>query len=111
MAKKMKAIAGVSLVLTIFFALIYKMSGSGGGIFLTGAVTFGTVTYHFLMRLFVGFVFDVTLNNRVDYHQKWFQVNSVEQRLYKKLKVKKWKIKMPTYDPCLLYTSDAADEL
>ena len=62
-------------------------------------ITFGTISYHFVMRLFVGYVIDHLLDNHVDYRAKWFQVSDFEQRFYKKLKVKKWKGKMGTYDP------------
>ena len=96
MAKQMKTIAIWSFLLTLLLVLIYQINA--GSIFMTCAITFGTIAYHFWMRLFVGFIFDLTLKNRVDYHRKWFQVSLLEQRLYKKLNVKKWKGKMPTYD-------------
>ena len=39
------------------------------------------------------------MNNHVDYQKKWFHVSDIEQKLYKKLNVKKWKGNMGTYDP------------
>ena len=38
------------------------------------------------------------MKNKADYTKKWYQVSSLELKLYEKLKVKKWKKKMPTYD-------------
>lgn len=37
--------------------------------------------------------------NKADYRHKWFQQTEWEKKLYKTLKVKKWKAKMPTYSP------------
>ena len=62
-------------------------------------ITFGTISYHFLMRLLIGFVIDLLLKNRVNYRARWFHVHPAEEKLYRKLKVKNWKGKMPTYDP------------
>lgn len=91
MAKKMKMIALSSVMLTIVSAVICEN--------IAVLITFGTISYHFVMRLFVGYVIDHLLDNHVDYRAKWFQVSDFEQRFYKKLKVKKWKGKMGTYDP------------
>ena len=66
---------------------------------LTLAITFGTISYHFIMRLFVGCFIDLLLHNHVDYRKRWFRVSAFEEKLYKKIKVKKWKGKMATYDP------------
>ena len=51
------------------------------------------------MRLLVGGFFHAVLKNKVDYHKKWFRVGKREHRLYRLLKVKKWKKFIPTYDP------------
>ena len=53
------------------------------------------------MRLIVGAAFEMVMNNRADYTKRWYQVGPGEQRLYKALRVKRWKGKMPTYDPSL----------
>ena len=51
------------------------------------------------MRLLVGKMFDLLLNNKVDYKKKWFKVGEKERKLYDFLRVKKWKKYFPTYDP------------
>lgn len=96
MAKTMKRIALVSFLATLVFIVLYKLVASG--IVLTFAITFGTIAYHFIMRLIVGELFQLAMHNKVDYTKKWFQVSKSEMKLYQKLHVKKWKNKMPTYD-------------
>ena len=63
------------------------------------AITFGTFLYHFAMRLLVGHILNRVMGNKADYRKGWYQLHPVEKRLYKLLRVKKWKAKMPTYDP------------
>lgn len=96
MAKTMKRIALVSFLLMLVLIVLYKLTASD--IVLTFAVTFGTIAYHFIMRLIVGGLFQLGMHNKTDYTKKWFQVSKPEMKLYQKLKVKKWKNKMPTYD-------------
>ena len=97
MAKCMKIIAWLSIVMTAVFMIIYQIKPFG--IFLTFSITAGTISYHFWMRLFVGSVIDALMNNKADYNKKWFRVGKVEQRLYEILKVRKWKKFFPTYNP------------
>ena len=97
LAKGMKIIAWASVLVTALLVILYQIKALE--IFFTVAVTTGTISYHFWMRLFVGGVFDLALNNKVDYNKKWFRVGQVEQKLYGVLKVKKWKKYFPAYDP------------
>ena len=96
MAKKMSVFALLATSMTIFCVALYRSTGNG--LFLTLAITFGTISYHFIMRLFVGISVNLLLNNHVNYRRKWFQVSGAEQKLYKMMKVKKWKGKMPTFE-------------
>ncbi|MBQ3133524.1 MAG: hypothetical protein IJC17_04525 [Clostridia bacterium] len=96
MAKGMKTIAWLSILITIIAVIIYQAKPFE--IIYTTAITAGTIAYHFWMRLFVGGVFNFLLNNKVDYNKKWFRVGKAEQKLYRILKVKKWKQYFPTYD-------------
>lgn len=95
MQRTMKTIAVISVAATVIFTLFYVRNGS----FLPFAITAGTIAYHFLMRLFIGSVYSVLMKNRADYHKAWYRIRPWEERLYRTLKVKKWKNKMPTYDP------------
>jgi hypothetical protein len=108
MAKKMKCITLLAMAITIIFVASYINTRKG--LCLTLAITFGTISYHFIMRLLVGSFINFLLHNHVDYQKRWFQVGAAEQKLYKKMKVKKWKGKMATYDPscfdCSIHTWD-----
>lgn len=96
-AKGIKLLAALFLVLTIVFAILYRHILSAT--MLSLAITFGTTAYHFWMRLAVGYAVNRIYHNRVDYNKRWFQEKPFEKRLYKWLKVKKWKDKMPSFTP------------
>lgn len=96
MAKGMKIISLIAVLLTICFALLYKVLSND--ILFSLAITFGTITYHFTIRLLIGFLYNIILKNKVNYNKRWFLVSEKEMKLYQLLKVKKWKDKMPTYD-------------
>lgn len=55
--------------------------------------------YHCYMRLFVSNVCNALMHNHADYNKRWYQVADWEMRLYKKMGIRHWKDKMPTYDP------------
>ena len=88
--------------LTILTVALYNATSID--IILTFAITLGTTSYHFIMRLLVGLVFNQVMRNRADYTKSWYQVSNFENRIYKKLNVKKWKNRMPTYDTRLFDT-------
>lgn len=90
MARGMKLTAAVCVALTVVFSLLQLTPL---------AITAGTFSYHLLMRLAVGFAFDRTLNNRVDYNHRWFRLLPFEAALYERLQVGRWKSGLPTYDP------------
>ncbi|MCM1329005.1 MAG: hypothetical protein NC253_06130 [Ruminococcus sp.] len=97
MPKIMKTTVVLCLIITVITALLYSRSDKG--IFLTLAVSFGTTTYHFGIRLLAGALCVTVMKNRTDYTKKRYQIHSWENKLYKLLKVKAWKNKMPTYNP------------
>lgn len=82
---------------TILCAVLYSISDMG--VLLTLAITFGVTCYHFSVRLFIASVIDERFHNHMDYTRKWFQPHPLEENLYKKMKVKQWKDRMPTYNP------------
>lgn len=98
-AKTIKIFALVLVVLTITFSLFYQYNPNI--VVLSIAITFGTISYHFLMRLAVSYVINGIIRNRFNYKRKWFQEKKFEKRLYEVLRVKKWKDKMPTFAPVL----------
>lgn len=99
MKKMMRVIALISVVLTIVCSCLY--AAFNRDVLLSMAITFGTISYHFVMRLIVGFVVDRIMNNRADYRKKWFQCSDREMKVYDRLKIKSWKGKMPAYEPDL----------
>lgn len=96
MAKAMIKTAVITLVFTIVCCLLYQATRNG--VILSLAITFGTIAYHFIIRLLVGYLVDSKMKNQADTTKKWYQVSDIEMKLYQKLKVKKWKNKMPTFD-------------
>ena len=86
----------------IFFGLTAASLGLYWGHYhwaLPFAITFGTCFYHFAMRLLVGTIINRKMGNQADYKKAWYQLRPFESRVYRFLKVKKWKNGMPTYDP------------
>lgn len=96
MKKIMSIVTAAVIILTLLFALIYNVYKQD--LFLTLSITFGTISYHFCMRLMVGGIFNITMKNHADYNKKWYRVSQKERDFYEKINVKKWKNFMPTYD-------------
>ena len=99
MAKKLKLTAAFSLVGTALLSVLFRVFPCQ--ILLSLAITCGTISYHVMMRLVVGQIFHAVMHNRADCRKQWYQVGKREMAVYEKLKVKKWKRKMPTYDRTL----------
>lgn len=97
MAVKMKWITVLSVLSTIITFIWYE--NTEDSLALTFVITLGTIAYHFVMRLAVGYLINGLLNNHIDYRKKWFHITKFEQKLYKQLKVKRWKKNIPAYDP------------
>lgn len=83
----------VSGLLTLCFGAGYRQAGADW--LLSAAITFGTVFYHLAMRLVVGAA--VPVPKRTD--DQWFQPRSFEPGLYRVLKVRQWKGRLPTFLP------------
>ena len=92
-----KTAAGTAAALTLI--LIFLNRWHPAGVLFSLAVTFGTISYHLLVRLLIGACFDRLMQNRADVHAAWYQPKSWEQPLYEKLRVRKWKLRMPAYQP------------
>ena len=96
MQHKIKGAALGSIALTLLFSLLYRRLHTGLGLSL--AITFGTISYHLVMRLLVGLAYNCCMKNRADYRKSWYQQKGFEPKLYEALQVKSWKGKMPTYE-------------
>lgn len=80
-------------LLALVFGGLFRVSAVGW--LQSCAITFFTVFYHFSMRLTVG----ALVPHRFSYNSPWFQPRAFEAPLYKTLRLKRWKDRMPTYDP------------
>lgn len=95
--KMIEQITITSMVMTIFFTVIYDVYHIS--LALTLAITFGTTCYHLGMRLMVGWMTSRLLPEKINDGNLWFREKRFETALYRKLKVKQWKKRMPTYHP------------
>ena len=99
MARYMKRTALCAVILTVLFSGAYLLTEAK--LLISLAITAGAFAYHFLMRLLVGTVVNAVMHNRADHTRRWFQPKVFEARLYRKLHVKRWKNRLPSYDPSL----------
>ena len=97
MKKHMILMTLISLIVLLVATVIYHFTNNR--IVFSVAITFGTIFYHLAMRLAVGYLIDARYHNRMDYTKKWFTERAFEQKLYKKIQVKKWKRWFPTFNP------------
>lgn len=94
MMKRMTIFSALATIVFVVLNIVYDR-----GIFLTLAITFGTICYHLTMRLAVGFFFYTLSKKMINYKSKWFSKKAFEEDFYRKVKIKKWKNKLPTYYP------------
>ncbi len=99
MAKTLNLCTAIILIVTVSVLVCYRWTSNEMLLPLT--ITFGTISYHFVMRLLVGFIFDRMMMNKADYTKGRWLVSTREMRLYERLKIKMWKGKMPTYHSSL----------
>ena len=97
MKKKMEKITLDLAVLSVLFVALWIMYR--GELFLILSITFCTALYHFAMRLMVGIICNKFIEPKLNYNSEWFKEKKFEKKLYKFLKVKKWKKFAPTYSP------------
>ena len=62
-------------------------------------ITIGVTLYQFAMRIAVGTMVNLIMNNKFNYKGIWFREKNFENKLYKLICVRKWKKYVPTYDP------------
>ena len=81
--------AGLAAALAVFY-------GTGAGAALSVAITLGITLYHVGMRLLVGVCIDSRFHNRMAGTGRWFQEKPFERRLYRLLRVHRWKGWLPS---------------
>ena len=88
-------IAAALTVAAVCFGLYYSGVFKNGIVLWTGVTTF-TLTYHFWGRIIMG---NITRHWGIRHDHWWFKERKFEKRLYKFLRVRKWKEKVLTFDP------------
>lgn len=99
MANILKTSAIGSVLITVILSVLYRLTFAKA--LLPAVITFGTIAYHLVMRLLVGFIFNLFMDNKADYVKCHYRVSLREMQLYRKLNVKRWKGSMPSYDSTL----------
>ena len=89
MKKKMLAVTLILFIGLLFSGTIYYFIKNPALYSLS--ITFGTIFYHFAMRLAVGFLINNKFHNHIDYTLKWFKERDFEQKFYIWIQIKKWK--------------------
>ncbi|MGM9857886.1 MAG: hypothetical protein ACI311_01360 [Bacilli bacterium] len=65
----------------------------------TLGITLITTFYQGFLRPYTGLIIHNIYHNKMNFNKWWFKERKFESTLYKILGVRKWKNKMPTYDP------------
>lgn len=95
MQRTVAVTAGVLPVVLAAALLLYRAVGGAAAFIL--AVTCATTAYHFYIRLAVGAALNAVMKNWADSTRPWYRVSRREMTFYKRIGVKHWKDKMPTY--------------
>ena len=96
-AKLVKLSALIACLLCAVFVLLYHFFPRN--LFLSLAITAGTTGYHLVMRLLVGWLITLICRKPQNPDGFWFRQKSFERKLYRFLRVRRWKNNMPTYSP------------
>ena len=94
----MYSVIGITLITSIScFTIYYRGININRTVLLIGIVSF-TIMYHFWVRIIMGNVSKL-FKKHIHYKQWLFEERKFEKKLYKFLRVKKWKDKALTYNP------------
>lgn len=103
----MYCIIGITAVAAVVsFVLYYGNIVESIVLLWVGIVCF-TIMYHLWLRIIMG---NVTKLFKISCNSYWFKEKSFEKKLYKILRVKKWKNKALTYNPELYSVKDRSLE-
>ena len=87
---------GLMLVICAVCFILYYADIFKSEVVLWVGVTSFTIMYHFWLRIIMG---NVTKLFGIRHSQRWFRERPFEKRLYRLLRVRRWKEKVLTYDP------------
>lgn len=92
----MYSVIGLTALLSaICFVLYYTNTVKNSLTLWTGIVSF-MILYHFSLRIFMG---NITKKWNINYKHPWYKQRKFEKKLYKLLRVRKWKDKVLTFEP------------
>lgn len=83
------------IISAVCFTLCYSGIYENSVILWTGIVSF-MILYHFGLRIHMG---NVTKKWKITYNHPFFRTRGFEKKLYKLLKVRRWKDKVLTFEP------------
>ena len=89
------AILFTAILAILFFALYYSGVYNVPFILWSGIVSF-MILYHFGLRILFG---NITSKFNIDYSHPFYKPCKFEKKLYKLLRVRKWKDKVLTFEP------------
>ncbi len=99
MARVMKRATAVTLIATAI-TLTCNFLCPSDFLFSLG-ITLGTISYHFVIRLFIGLLVSLIMHNHADYFKPRYHVSDRELRFYERIGIRQWKCKLPSFDPDL----------
>lgn len=109
MKRFMYTAAAVSLALMIGFCILAKYTELE--VFVTLAITAMTTGYHFTIRLVIGSITAALKLSKFDPKAACYRERKFERKLYKALRVKKWKKFAPTYDKSLFSLDNPPEDI
>jgi hypothetical protein len=108
--KVMEWVTLLSIGVALLFFLLWKVGNPS--LWFPFFLTVVTIGYHFGMRLLVGAVFEGLVKRLFHPENPWFRSKKWERKLYRRLKVKRWKSWVPTYSPAQFCLQDhTVDEI
>lgn len=97
-------IAITLIISAVCFFLYYSNITHHNAVLWVAIVSF-MIMYHLWLRIIMG---NVTKLFRIEYTMSWFKERPFEKKLYKLLKVRRWKDKALTYNPELFSVKDCS---
>lgn len=103
----MYCIIAAGLITSCICFYLYYLCRIKSPAFLWSGIVAFMIMYHLWLRIIMG---NVTKLFKLSPHMKWFRQRSFEKHIYKFLRVKKWKNKVPTYNPELFSLKNCSFE-
>jgi hypothetical protein len=89
--------AFVFLTISSYISFVLYETTKMYWVFIVGIIM-GYIAIHFILMFITAPIIFLIFRMKYNYHHSWFIPKKFEEKLYRILKVKKWKTKIPTYD-------------